>query len=92
MLHWVGKRPLERVTAYRLQLVRLSILPVQGLQAVGCCSTVTIRTCWPGCLPNGYRGKVDLIYIDPPFDSGADYVRQVQLRVCKSAKIGWRGA
>ena len=26
------------------------------------------------------RGKVDLIYIDPPFDSGADYVRKVQLR------------
>ena len=26
-------------------------------------------------LANGYRGKVNLIYIDPPFDSGADYVR-----------------
>lgn len=28
----------------------------------------------------GFRGKVDLIYIDPPFDSGADYVRKVKLR------------
>jgi site-specific DNA-methyltransferase (adenine-specific)/adenine-specific DNA-methyltransferase len=27
-----------------------------------------------------YRGKIDLIYIDPPFDSKADYVRKVQLR------------
>lgn len=31
-------------------------------------------------LANGYRGKVNLVYIDPPFDSGADYVRQVRLR------------
>ena len=26
-----------------------------------------------------YRGKVDLIYIDPPFDSKADYVKKVKL-------------
>jgi adenine-specific DNA-methyltransferase len=31
-------------------------------------------------LANGFRSKVDLVYIDPPFDSGADYVRRVQLR------------
>lgn len=31
-------------------------------------------------LANGLRGQVRLIYIDPPFDSGADYVRQVRLR------------
>jgi adenine-specific DNA-methyltransferase len=34
-------------------------------------------------LANGFRGKVKLIYIDPPFDSGADYVRKVQLRGAK---------
>lgn len=34
-------------------------------------------------LANGFRGKVKLIYIDPPFDSGADYVRTVQLRGAK---------
>ncbi len=27
-----------------------------------------------------YRGKVDLIYIDPPFDSGADYKKKVKIR------------
>lgn len=27
-----------------------------------------------------YRGKVDLIYIDPPFDSKADYVKQIKLK------------
>jgi len=31
-------------------------------------------------LANGFRGKVHLVYIDPPFDSGADYVRKVTLR------------
>ena len=27
-----------------------------------------------------YRGEVDLIYIDPPFDSKADYVKKVKLK------------
>jgi DNA modification methylase len=31
-------------------------------------------------IAEGYRGKVDLIYIDPPFDSKADYIRKVELR------------
>ena len=34
-------------------------------------------------LATGFRGQVKLIYIDPPFDSGADYVRKVQLRGAK---------
>src|SRR3954469_26056378 len=31
-------------------------------------------------LASGLRGQVDLVYIDPPFDSGADYARKVVLR------------
>jgi adenine specific DNA methylase Mod len=31
-------------------------------------------------LANGYGGKVKLIYIDPPFDSGVNYHRKVRLR------------
>ena len=27
-----------------------------------------------------YRGKVKLVYIDPPFDSKADYKRKITLR------------
>jgi adenine-specific DNA-methyltransferase len=38
-------------------------------------------------LSNGFRGKIDLIYIDPPFDSGADYVRKVILRGLKTKKL-----
>lgn len=43
-------------------------------------------------LANGFRGKVKLIYIDPPFDSGADYVRKVTLQGAKgTAKIEGEG-
>jgi DNA modification methylase len=38
------------------------------------------KECLSTLLTNGFRGKVDLIYIDPPFDSGADYVRNIELR------------
>jgi DNA modification methylase len=38
-------------------------------------------------LANGFRGKVKLIYIDPPFDSGADYVRKVNLRGSTAIKL-----
>ena len=31
-------------------------------------------------LAKGYRGQVNLIYIHPPLERGADYVRKVQLR------------
>lgn len=27
-----------------------------------------------------YKGKIDLIYIDPPFDSKADYVKKIKIR------------
>jgi site-specific DNA-methyltransferase (adenine-specific)/adenine-specific DNA-methyltransferase len=31
-------------------------------------------------LLRGFRGKVDLIYIDPPFDSAADYKRKITVK------------
>jgi DNA modification methylase len=42
-------------------------------------------------LANGFRGKVKLIYIDPPFDSGADYVRKVELRRVAAGKLEGEG-
>jgi DNA modification methylase len=43
-------------------------------------------------LANGFRRSVNLIYIDPPFDSGADYVRKVNLRGPKgTAKLDGEG-
>lgn len=96
MLSWVGKKPLGRVTAFPAQHVErfgagdansaLSAsgadwthwpkdLPQGGLLYHGDNKEVLAHL-----LANGFRGQVKLIYIDPPFDSGADYVRKVQLR------------
>ena len=94
MLMWVGKQPLDRVTAWPAQHVERfeaeadqdaladidwSDWPNQhehgGLLFHGDNKDVLAHL-----LANGFRGKVKLIYIDPPFDSGADYVRKVQLR------------
>jgi len=96
MLTWVGKKPLTRVRAYPAQAVEAftdESLPVAaevdwsdwpdaspqgGLLFHGDNKDVLAHL-----LANGFRGKVKLIYIDPPFDSGADYVRKVELRGAK---------
>jgi hypothetical protein len=96
MLTWVGKRPLASVRAYPAQQVeRFAVeteaplpeadwpdwpdkFPSGGLLLHGDNKDVLAHL-----LANGFRGKVKLIYIDPPFDSGADYVRKVQLRGAK---------
>ena len=89
MIHWVGKKPLEVVQSYPAQLCESfgTTKPIE---------TPTFEALdknWSNLLfhgdnkeilstllVNGFRGKIDLIYIDPPFDSGADYVRKVELR------------
>jgi DNA modification methylase len=96
MLSWVGKRPLRHVTAFPAQHMETfapvektsevpensevwkgwpASYPKSGLLFHGDNKEVLAHL-----LANGFRGKVKLIYIDPPFDSGADYVRKVQLR------------
>lgn len=103
MLTWVGKRPLKLVTAFPAQHIETfdptgelrqdrsdpiwadwpRAYPKGGLLFHGDNKDVLAHL-----LANGFRGKVNLIYIDPPFDSGADYVRRVQLRgVSGSTKI-----
>lgn len=94
MLMWVGKQPLDRVTAWPAQHVERF-----QAEATGDTLAEVDWSDWPDkyecggllfhgdnkdvlahLLANGFRCKVKLIYIDPPFDSGADYVRKVQLR------------
>ena len=84
MLHWVGKKPLARVTAFPAQAIEAfdplgeSTGPAQangGRFYHGDCKEVLAHL-----LASGHRGKINLVYIDPPFDSGADYVRKVSLR------------
>jgi len=89
MLHWVGKRPLDQVTAFPAQLVETfnptgEELPSPdfggGARGGGLLFHGDNKDVLAWLLAHGYRGKVNLIYIDPPFDSGADYVRRVHLR------------
>ncbi len=94
MLTWVGKRPLRHVTAFPAQHIESfdpagdatrrggevwqdwpDRYPRGGLLFHGDNKEVLAHL-----LANGFRGKVNLVYIDPPFDSGADYVRKVTLR------------
>jgi DNA modification methylase len=87
MLHWVGKRPLDHVTAYPAQRVETFNPTDEETNAQGLLFHGDNKDVLAWLLTHGYRGKVDLVYIDPPFDSGADYVRRVQLRGVRTAKI-----
>lgn len=98
MLNWVGKKPLARVKAFPAQAIEYfdaaggQSLPTgaadwsdwpQDLPHGGLLYHGDNKDVLAHLLANGFRGKVKLIYIDPPFDSGADYVRKVQLRGAK---------
>ena len=102
MLAWVGKRPLTQVTAFPAQPIEAfdpsgdairrkesiwhdwpKAYPHGGLLFHGDNKEILAHL-----LANGFRGKVNLIYIDPPFDSGADYIRNITLRgVTATAQI-----
>lgn len=98
MLTWVGKKPLARVRAYPAQAIERfdatasQAMPLQeanwgdwpkDLPKGGLLYHGDNKDVLAHLLANGFRGKIKLIYIDPPFDSGADYVRKVQLRGAK---------
>ncbi len=77
LLQWVGKKPLESVQFY----------PAQETEVYGDKTVKDFNKLFWGDnlqvlshLLKEYRGKIDLIYIDPPFDSKADYVRKVKVR------------
>ncbi len=79
MLTWVGKRPLRRVTAFPAQKIE-TYNPTGETNPGGLLLHGDNKEVLAWLLSNDYRGKVKLIYIDPPFDSGANYVRKVRLR------------
>ena len=98
MLHWVGKHPIDMVSNYPAQLAE-----VYGVDNPETEPTYENFRLGPNLmfqgdnkeilstlLVQGFRGKIDLIYIDPPFASGADYVRKVALRG-KSKKLAAEG-
>ena len=80
MLHWVGKQSLDYVKAFPAQKIEVFNPLNEENYAKGLLFHGDNKDVLAWLLANGYRGKVNLIYIDPPFDSGADYIRQVYLR------------
>lgn len=90
MLSWVGKRAPATVQAFPAQLVETygGAAPddtlwdtwPDGLRRGGLLYHGDNKEVLAHLLANGFRGQIKLIYIDPPFDSGADYVRKVELR------------
>ena len=89
MLHWVGKKPLDVVRHFPAQLcetVGVANPSAEPSYQEFAKSDYNLlfhgdnKEVLSSLIVAGFRGKVDLIYIDPPFDSGADYVRKVRLR------------
>lgn len=77
MLYWKGKRPFTSTQFYPAQLKETFGADVNGWRN---------RLYWGDNLQvmshllKEFRGKINLIYIDPPFDSKADYKKKIQLR------------
>jgi DNA modification methylase len=95
MLYWVGKKPLDYVKGFPAQLIEV-FDPLNTGRKVYTPTYDELKDNWQNLLFHGdnkevlatllelgFRGKIDLIYIDPPFKSGADYVRRVELRGLK---------
>ena len=89
LLQWMGKRPIEEVNYYPAQLVETyhaKTPPPSNFSFQDFVSGPNLifhgdnKEILSTLLVQGFRGKIDLVYIDPPFDSGADYVRKVKLR------------
>jgi len=77
MLNWRGKRPFTSTQYYPAQLKEVHGEEVDGWRN---------KIFWGDNLQvmshllRQYRGKVDLIYVDPPFDSKAEYNKTIELR------------
>ena len=90
MLSWVGKRPLGVLTAFPAQPVeRFDPQHVLGTEQRDAYANGGLlfhgdnKEVLAHLLASGFRGKVNLIYIDPPFDSGVD--------MCQGEPTRWRG-
>lgn len=76
-LHWTGKRPYKSTVYYPAQLKEVYGEPKNDwLNKIFWGDNLQVMS----HLLKDYRGKIDLIYIDPPFDSKADYKKKIKLR------------
>lgn len=77
MLNWRGKRPFRSTQFYPAQLKETHGIEVKGWRN---------KIYWGDNLQvmshllKGYRNRIKFVYIDPPFDSKADYRKQINLK------------
>lgn len=84
MLNWKGKRPFTSTQFYPAQLKEQHGEEVNGwINKIFWGDNLQVMS----HLLKTFRGQVDLIYIDPPFDSKADYKKQISTKGKKSLMI-----
>jgi len=77
MLNWKGKRPFTSTQYYPAQLKENHGEEVNGwMNKIFWGDNVQVMS----HLLKEFRGKIDLVYIDPPFDSKADYKKRISLK------------
>jgi len=99
MLNWVGKKPLDYVKGYPAVLMEVFDSLKTNLK-YDIPRYESLEKNWQNLLfygdnkdvlatllEQGFRGKIDLIYIDPPFNTGVDYIRRIRLRGIRSEQI-----
>ena len=80
-LHWTGKRPYTSTQYYPAQLRESYGKEQEGwLNKIFWGDNLQVMS----HLLKEFRGKIDLIYIDPPFDSKADYKKAVKIKGAKA--------
>lgn len=76
-LHWTGKRPYRGTDYYPAQLKeKYGEMKDDWINKIFWGDNLQVMS----HMLKEYRGKIDLIYIDPPFDSKADYKMKVELK------------
>lgn len=76
-LHWTGKRPYRGTNYYPAQLKeKYGEMKDDWINKIFWGDNLQVMS----HMLREYRGKIDLIYIDPPFDSKADYKKYIELK------------
>lgn len=77
MLNWRGKRPFTSTQYYPAQLKEIHGEEVDGWRnEIFWGDNLQVMS----HLLKQFRGKIDMVYIDPPFDSKADYRKKIHLK------------
>lgn len=76
-LHWTGKRPYRGTDYYPAQLKeKYGEMKDDWINKIFWGDNLQVMS----HMLKEYRGKINLIYIDPPFDSKADYKKIIELK------------